>query len=82
MSETTNPEIANLATQKSALPLRQLQLIGVAGTEQARRALLRLPNGKITTVQVGDHLRQGTVQAIAPDAIVLLSPQGTRTLNM
>ena len=62
--------------------MHSLQLIGVAGTEDNRRALLRAPNGSIQTVQVGDSLRQGTVVAIDDDAIILSSGTGNRRLKM
>ncbi|WP_299725234.1 pilus assembly protein PilP [uncultured Tateyamaria sp.] len=78
----TNATTAELATQTGALPLNSLQLIGVAGTEDNRRALLRAGNGSIQTVQVGDNLRQGTVVAIADDAVILSSATGSRQLRM
>lgn len=79
---TTNATTAKFATQSELLPMHSLQLIGVAGTEDNRRALLREPNGNIQTVQVGDSLRQGTVVAIDDDAIILSSGTGNRRLKM
>ncbi|WP_299687075.1 pilus assembly protein PilP [uncultured Tateyamaria sp.] len=80
MSTETNTQTASFATERRALPLRQLALIGVAGTDDARRALLRTPAGQIRQVQVGDVLRQGTVMAIAADAITFAGTSGRTTV--
>ena len=82
MSDITNPTTANLATQTGLLPLRRLQLIGVAGPEDDRRALLRHANGQIETIRVGDTMRYGTVVAIDDDAVILQTASGTRTLHI
>ncbi len=80
--DTTNPATADMATDRSALPLRRLQLIGVAGTPEDRGALLRRAGGNIQTVRVGDKLRQGTVVAIDDDAVILSGMGGTQTLHL
>lgn len=82
MTKKTNSITADLATQRGALPLRNLQLLGVAGTEDKRRALLRTAGGQTQLVQVGDRLRQGTVVAIGDDRIVLNGGMGQRTLTL
>lgn len=82
MSEPTNSTTADLATIRRLLPLNRLQLIGVAGTPEARRALVRTPAGKILTVSVGDALDRNTVVAIDDDAIILSTPKGSETLRM
>lgn len=82
MSETTNPTTAKLATESGVLPLRSLQLIGVVGTEENRRALLRNAGGQIETVRVGDKTRQGRVAAIDDDAVILAGSTGSRILRM
>lgn len=82
MTEQTNAITADLATQRDALSLRNLQLLGVVGTEDSRRALLRTPAGQTQMVIVGDSLRQGTVVAIGEDRIVLNGGLGQRTLTL
>ena len=82
MTEETNDITADLATQRGALPLRNLQLIGIAGTEEAPRALLRTAGGQTRLVSVGDSLRQGTVIAIGADRVVLNGGLGQRTLTL
>ena len=76
----TNEATAFHATQRGALPLRRLALIGVMGTQDAPRALLRTPAGQIRQVSVGDQLRQGTVVAIAENAITLTARNGSTTV--
>lgn len=77
--EKTNPQTATLATQKGVLPPRRLQLIGVAGPEDGRRALLRTPSGQIRQVQIGDRVRNRSIVAIADDAVILADNSGRTT---
>ncbi|MEX0370204.1 MAG: hypothetical protein AB3N09_06195 [Tateyamaria sp.] len=82
MADQTNDITADLATQRGALQLRQLQLLGVVGTEDARRALLRTASGQTRLVRKGDTLRQGTVVAIGADRVILASGSGQRVLTL
>lgn len=82
MSDATNATTAQAATQVGALPLRKLHLIGVMGTPEARRALLRTSAGQVRQVRVGDTLRQGTVTAISDSAVYLHTSAGQRVLAM
>lgn len=82
MAETTNATTAELATQNGVLPLGNLQLLGVVGTESNRRALLRMAGGQTRMVRVGDTVRHGTVVAIGDDRIVLAGSIGQRTLTL
>lgn len=60
----TRASVAQQATEGSAINLRQVNLIGVFGTPSQRRALVRMPNGQIVAVRVGDRLDGGQVAAI------------------
>ncbi|WP_114966075.1 hypothetical protein [Alkalilacustris brevis] len=60
----TRASVAQQATTDSAINLRQINLIGVFGTPNQRRALVRMPNGQIVAVRVGDQLDGGQVAAI------------------
>ena len=51
--------------QKNVLNLSQVNLIGVYGTPQSRRALVRLANGRFQKVKVGDRVDGGRVVAIS-----------------
>ncbi len=57
--------VAKAATEKNAINLGQVNLIGVYGTPQSRRALIRLANGRFQKVKVGDRVDGGRVVAIS-----------------
>ncbi|MCC5987283.1 MAG: hypothetical protein JJT95_06340 [Pararhodobacter sp.] len=59
----TTASVAEQATE-SGMNLRRINLIGVYGTTSDRRALVRLSNGRIVRVGVGDSLDGGQVAAI------------------
>ena len=56
--------VARSATVKNAINLRQVNLIGVYGKPSARRALIRLSNGRYQKVSIGDRIDGGRVSAI------------------
>jgi hypothetical protein len=60
----TSASVARSATERNAINLRQVNLIGVYGTPADRRALVRLANGQYRKVQVGDRIDGGRVSAI------------------
>ncbi|MGP9790188.1 hypothetical protein [Roseinatronobacter sp. NSM] len=60
----TSTSVSREATQARAINLRQVNLIGVMGTASNRRALVRLSNGRVMTVRVGESLDGGQVTAI------------------
>lgn len=60
----TTASVARSATETNAINLRNVNLIGVYGSPQSRRALVRLSNGRYQKVQVGDKLDGGRVSAI------------------
>ncbi|MGY6547444.1 MAG: hypothetical protein ACXIU7_00330 [Roseinatronobacter sp.] len=60
----SSANVAQAATQARAINLRQVNLIGVMGTASNRRALVRLANGRVVMVRVGDALDNGRVTAI------------------
>ncbi|WP_281823772.1 hypothetical protein [Jannaschia rubra] len=77
--------VARAATQSNALRMREMNLIGVYGQPQARRALVRMPNGRYVKVKVGDQLDRGRVTGIGESELsyqrggrstVLRMPQG------
>jgi type IV pilus biogenesis protein PilP len=59
------------ATQRVGLSRRDVSLIGVFGGEGERRALLRLPNGKIQRVSAGDRVQGVQVAAVGADSVQL-----------
>ncbi|MGR3505213.1 MAG: hypothetical protein ACU0B7_05020 [Paracoccaceae bacterium] len=81
----SSASVAQQATVRGAINLRQVNLIGVYGQPSNRRALVRLSNGRYQKVQVGDRLDGGQVRAIGESelsyvkgnrAIVLTMPRG------
>ena len=81
----TSASVARRATERNAINLRQVNLIGVYGSRADRRALVRLANGRYRKVQVGDRIDGGQVSAIGTDElryvkrgrnIVLRMPRG------
>lgn len=82
MSTETNPITAEMATRKGALPLNKRSLIGIVGSTDARRALIRHAGGKIETVTVGDTLAPGTITAISEDAVMIDGWRGTTRLTI
>lgn len=81
----SSANVAQQATVRNAINLRKVNLIGVYGKPSARRALVRLSNGRYKKVKVGDRIDGGRVAAIGEDRlsytksgrqIVLRMPRG------
>ncbi|MFN4100822.1 MAG: hypothetical protein ACK4GT_13680, partial [Pararhodobacter sp.] len=60
----SSASVARAATEENAIRLNRVNLIGVFGSPNSRRALVRLSNGRVVRVQVGDQLDGGQVAAI------------------
>ena len=60
----SSASVARSATDRNAINMRQVNLIGVYGSPSNRRALVRLSNGRYQKVQVGDRMDGGQVSAI------------------
>ena len=65
---------------QNAINLKKINLIGVYGSSDNRRALVRLANGKYQKVKVGDRLDGGQVTAIGTDD--LRYSKGGRNLKL
>ncbi|MEQ9260744.1 MAG: hypothetical protein RIG84_16785, partial [Roseovarius sp.] len=78
----TSTSVARAATEKNQISLRQVNLIGVYGQPGARRALVRLANGRYEKVQVGDRLDGGQVAAIGDDELRYVKGGRAVTLKM
>ena len=61
--------VARAATQEDVIRLRDMNLIGIYGRPNARRALVRLSNGRYVRVEVGSALDGGEVTAIGNEAL-------------
>lgn len=65
----TTASVARQATIKNAIHLNKINLIGIYGTSDNRRALVRLANGRYRKVQVGDRIDGGKVAAIGNEEL-------------
>ncbi|BDW85890.1 hypothetical protein [Roseicyclus marinus] len=65
----SNADVTRAATERNAIRLRDINLIGVTGTPNDRRALVRLPSGRFVRVAVGDRLDGGRVAAIGENSL-------------
>ena len=65
----SNADVTRAATERNAIRLRDVNLIGVTGTPNDRRALVRLPSGRFVRVGVGDRLDGGRVAAIGENSL-------------
>lgn len=72
--------VARAATIDNAIRLRDVNLIGVYGRPNDRRALVRLSNGRYIKVEVGSRLDGGRVTAISESR--LSYSKGGRTLTL
>jgi Tfp pilus assembly protein PilP len=61
--------VARAATDANVMRLNQINLIGIYGRPDRRRALVRMANGRYVKVEVGDQLDRGRVTAIGSDRL-------------
>ncbi|WP_375253882.1 hypothetical protein [Yoonia sp.] len=74
--------VARTATQEDVIRLRDINLIGVYGRPNARRALVRLSNGRYVRVEVGSALDGGQVTAIGDEALNYVKRGRTYAVEM
>lgn len=78
----TTASVARQATIENAMPLNRINLIGVYGTPNSRRALLRLASGRYVKVEVGDRVDGGRVAAIGETSLQYTRGGRNITLDM
>lgn len=78
----TTASVARQATIENAMPLNRINLIGVYGTPNSRRALLRLASGRYVKVEVGDRVDGGKVAAIGETSLQYTRGGRNITLEM
>jgi type IV pilus biogenesis protein PilP len=74
--------VAQAATIDNAIRLRDMNLIGVYGRPNARRALVRMGNGRYVKVEVGSSLDGGRVTAIGDSALNFVKRGRTYALQL
>lgn len=60
----SSASVARQATERGAINLRRVNLLGIYGTSSDRRAMVRLPSGRLVKVKVGDRIDGGRIVAI------------------
>lgn len=78
----SSASVAKAATDRNALKLRDINLIGVFGSPSQRRALVRLPSGRLVKVKAGDRLDGGKVAAIGQSELRYVKRGRNITLSM
>ncbi|MBU3029520.1 hypothetical protein [Paracoccus marinaquae] len=75
---------ATAATVADGITLNRTQIIGTVGAGKASRALVRLSNGRIITLRLGDRINGGTITGIGNSRITYVKggrPQELSVLN-
>lgn len=82
-NETPTPAATlSAATHQGALPLRDVTLVGTMHGPSSARAWVRLYDGNVVGIKIGDGLDQSTVAAIGEGVIVLSLDGQTETLRL
>ncbi|EYD70983.1 hypothetical protein [Limimaricola hongkongensis] len=74
--------VARASTSNNAINLSDINLIGVYGKPGARRALIRMQNGRYLRVGIGDSLDGGRVTAIGDDVLNYVRRGRTQVLKI
>lgn len=74
--------VARAATDENLINLRQISLIGISGAQNARRALVRMGNGRVVTLRVGDSFDGGQVSAIGETVLNYVKRGRTVSLEL
>lgn len=75
-------DVATRATVENAINLREVNLIGIYGGTNSRRALVRLENGRYVKVKVGDRLDGGQVTSITASQLIYQKGRKVHALNV
>lgn len=78
----TTVTVAKQATVKNAIDLGKINLIGVYGSSSSRRALVRMPTGRLIKVKIGDRLDGGKVAAIGDSELTYVKNGRSYVLKM
>ncbi|SFA97630.1 hypothetical protein SAMN05421688_2020 [Poseidonocella pacifica] len=74
--------VARAATTTNVINMRDVNLIGIFGSASNRRALIRLSNGRLQKVTVGDELDGGRVAAIGDGEVRYVKRGRNHVLRM
>ena len=79
---TTTASVAKAATQRRGIDMGRTTIIGIIGAGQASRALIRLRNGKIVTVRLGDRIDGGQINSIGNGRLTYVKGGRTHELRL
>ena len=79
---TSRKAVTRAATRTNIINLRNINLIGITGTPRLRNALVRLPNGQVVKVRIGDRLDGGRVTDISTKSLTYTKSDRSITLDM
>lgn len=77
-----NARVGSTATVSDGIVLGDLALIGIFGKKNDRRALIRLPQGRVIKVERGSQVSGWTVSAIADDGVRIQKGNRNQTLRL
>ncbi len=78
----SSASVAKAATQSRGMNTGRTTIIGIIGAGQASRALIRLRNGKIVTVRLGDRIDSGTINSIGNGRLTYVKAGRVHELRM
>ncbi|SIS65756.1 hypothetical protein [Paracoccus saliphilus] len=78
----TPSSVASAATVKDGIRINRTQIIGTIGAGKASRALVRLSNGKIITLRLGDKINGGKITEIGNSRITYVEGGRTKQLSV
>ncbi|UXU73959.1 MULTISPECIES: hypothetical protein [unclassified Paracoccus (in: a-proteobacteria)] len=79
---SSSATVAKAATQSRGIDLGRTTIIGIIGAGNASRALIRLRNGRVVTVRLGDRIDGGTINSIGDGRITYVKAGQVRELRM
>lgn len=78
----TKASVSEQATISRAMDLARINLLGTFGSNSSPRALVRMPNGRVVSISIGDNLDGGRVASIGGGRLSYVKRGKTVTLNM
>ncbi|MCV6585862.1 MAG: hypothetical protein OIF47_10035 [Marinibacterium sp.] len=84
MAETSTPQnVARKATKNGIANTNSTILLGVFGSDENLKAMIRLPSGRVKRIARGDRLRGGErVAGVDRDGVLLEKNGSTRRLPL
>lgn len=78
----SSARVGSAATIEDGIPLGDVALVGIFGKKQGRRALIRLPQGRILKVERGASVNGWTVSSVDEDGVRLQKGSRNQVLRL